>query len=62
MNTHIMLDIETLGTGSYSLVLSIGAVEFSLSGETFRQFSINLPILEQIINPTVEVDMETIKW
>lgn len=60
--THIMLDIETLGTGSNSLVLSIGAVEFSLSGTTFRQFSVNLPILEQIINPTVEVDMDTIKW
>lgn len=57
-----MLDIETLGTGSNSLVLSIGAVEFSLSGNTFRQFSINLPILEQIVNPTVDIDMETIKW
>lgn len=62
MTTHIMLDIETLGTGSNSLVLSIGAVEFSLSGATFRQFSVNLPILEQIINPTVEVDIDTIKW
>ena len=62
MNTHIMLDIETLGTGSNSLVLSIGAVEFSLAGTTFRQFSTNLPILEQIINPTVEVDIDTIKW
>lgn len=62
MTTHIMLDIETLGTSSNSLVLSIGAVEFSLSGATFRQFSINLPVLEQIINPAVEVDMDTIKW
>lgn len=28
MNTHIMLDIETLGTGSHAAVLSIAAVEF----------------------------------
>lgn len=59
---HIMLDIETLGTGSNSLVLSIGAVEFNLAGDTFRQFQITLPVLEQIINPTVELDMDTIKW
>lgn len=62
MSTHIMLDIETLGTGSNSLVLSIGAVEFGLGGIAFRQFSVNLPVLEQIINPIVEVDMDTIKW
>jgi exodeoxyribonuclease VIII len=62
MNTHIMLDIETLGTGSNSLVLGIGAVEFSLSGATFRQFSINLPVLEQILNPNVQVDVDTISW
>lgn len=62
MSTHIMLDIETLGTGSNSLVLSIGAVEFTLGGTVHRMFSVNLPVLEQIINPTVEVDMATIKW
>lgn len=57
-----MLDIETLGTGSNSLVLSIGAVEFGLDGTTYRMFSVNLPVLEQIINPMVEVDIDTIKW
>lgn len=62
MNTHIMLDIETLGTSSNSLVLSIGAVEFTLGGTVHRMFSVNLPVLEQIINPIVEVDIDTIKW
>lgn len=41
-----MLDIETLGTSSNSLVLSIGAVEFTLGGTVHRMFSVNLPVLE----------------
>lgn len=40
---HIMIDLETLGNVHNSVILSIGAVEFSLStGELGRQFYINV--------------------
>lgn len=62
MNTHVMLDIETLGTDSKSLVLSISAVEFTLGGETGRKFEMALPVLEQLLHHEVVVDMSTICW
>lgn len=59
---HVMLDIETLGTSSNSIVLSIGAVEFDLLGNVDRMLVVNLPVLEQILNPNVQVDIDTVNW
>ena len=28
MTTHVMIDLETMGTGSYAAIISIGAVKF----------------------------------
>lgn len=40
---HIMIDIETLGTNSYSIILSIGAVYFDIeTGETGETFYVKI--------------------
>lgn len=59
---HLMLDIETMGTKSNSLILSIAAVEFNIeSGKTNREF-------EGFINPKsslelgFDIDAETLMW
>lgn len=40
--THIMLDLETLGTSPGCAILSIGAVEFNPRGRTGAQFYVNV--------------------
>jgi hypothetical protein len=39
MNKHVMLDLETLGTGPNATIIGIGAVAFTLDGEIHEQFS-----------------------
>lgn len=57
-----MLDIETLGTQSNSVVLSISSVQFNLStGEMGNEFHIDLNIDEQLKNKGI-VDYATIMW
>lgn len=57
---HIMLDIETLGTGSSSIILSIGAVKF-----TSREI---LNTLHLVIDPEsseqygLKMDASTVMW
>lgn len=42
---HVMLDIETLGNQSNSVITSLGAVEFNLeTGETGREFWQNIDV------------------
>jgi len=60
--TDIMLDLETLGTDSNSVVISISAVEFNRrTGKIGREFEIGLDKFEQIEKGGV-VDTATVEW
>lgn len=59
---HIMLDIETYGTSSNAVVVSISAVIFDMkTGEIGEEFEIGLDINEQVIKGGI-IDQETIDW
>ena len=60
--THIMLDIETLGTDSNALVVSISAVQFDLGSQDIgERFEIGLNQEQQLANGAVK-DQETVDW
>lgn len=59
----VMIDIETLSTGSNAAVLSIGAVKFNpntgVMGETFHQ---RVNFTEAVTGQIGQVDIDTVKW
>lgn len=59
---HLMIDLETLGTGPNSVFLSLAAVQFSLEdgkiGDYFRQ---NVEI-QSALNAGLQVDGATVEW
>jgi hypothetical protein len=60
--SHVMVDIETLGNRSNSVILSLGAVEFDIStGRTGREFYKNIS-LESCMELGLTFDASTIKW
>lgn len=60
--SHLMLDLETMGTKSNSAIISIGAVEFDiLTGKTGREFYRNVS-LQSCISLGLVVDADTIMW
>lgn len=60
--TDIMIDIETLGTGTNAVVLSIGAVKFDIEkGKIGSTFHMALDIQEQM-NAGRVVDAQTLAW
>lgn len=59
---HIMIDIETMGTKSYSAILSIGAVEFDLETGCFgNTFYVNID-LDSCLTAGLKTDDDTIEW
>lgn len=59
---HIMVDIETMGTDSYSAIVSIGALEFDINtGKTGREFYTNVD-LQSCIDIGLIVNGATIMW
>ena len=59
---NVMIDIETLGTKSYSAILSIAAVEFDLdTGEFGNTFYVNVD-KESCKNVGLKTDDETVEW
>lgn len=59
---NLMLDIESLGSTSNSVILSIGAVEFDINtGETGRTFYETID-LEDCLRLGLKVSAGTIKW
>jgi len=60
--TDVMLDLETLGTDSNSVVISISAVEFNRkTGKLGREFEMGLDKFEQIEKGGI-VDTATVEW
>jgi len=59
---HLMLDIETMGTESFSSIVSIGALEFDIeTGNTGEEFYVNVD-LQSCINLGLKVNGSTIMW
>lgn len=59
---HLMLDIETMGNGSFSSILSIGALEFDIeTGETGKEFYVNVD-LQSCMDLGLVVSASTIMW
>ena len=60
--TDIMLDLETLGVDSNSVVISISAVEFNRkTGKIGREFEIGLDATEQEIRGGI-INQSTLDW
>jgi hypothetical protein len=60
MRKDIMLDIETLGTGSNATIFQISAVSFDI--ETGNHYSTFNGIADISKNKTLKVDGSTLKW
>lgn len=59
---HLMVDIETMGTGFNSAIVSIAAVEFDIdTGLTGRTFQIKVS-LKSCLDVGMKVDADTILW
>ena len=59
---HLMIDLETLGSKSNSVILSIGAVEFNLdTGETGRTFYQNISI-QSCLDHGLKIEGENVLW
>ncbi|MBP0998431.1 3'-5' exoribonuclease [Serratia fonticola] len=59
---HLMLDLETMGTGTYAPIISIGAVFFDPStGNIGKEFSVNVS-LESSMRHRARPDASTILW
>ena len=57
-----MLDLETLGNGSRSVIISIGAVEFDPeSGALGREFYVNVDP-QSCVSAGLEIDASTVMW
>jgi len=59
---HLMVDIETLSTGSNAVICSIAAIPFCpYSGETGEAFARNIDI-QSCLDVGLQVDGQTIYW
>lgn len=61
MNEHIMLDLETFGTKPGSVLRSIGAVAFDLSGKTGVEFYRNISE-QSCLDAGLTKDQSTVDW
>jgi hypothetical protein len=57
---HVMVDLETLGNGSHSAILSIGAVQFDETG-TGEQFYTRVDA-ESCVATGMKMDVSTVLW
>jgi hypothetical protein len=59
---HLMLDLETMGSESFSSIISIGALEFDIeTGKTGKEFYVNVD-LQSCMDLGLIVNGSTIMW
>lgn len=58
---HLMLDLETFGTRPGCVVLSIGAVEFDMSGRCHKRFHAHMETEPQVA-AGLHIDPRTVDW
>ncbi len=62
MMNHVMLDLETLGQGSNSVITSIGAVQFDIvTGQTGKKFKMNVDI-DSCLGAGLKIESGTVLW
>lgn len=61
MKKRIMIDLETLGTGSSSVILSIGAVEFDYIEGLGAEFYVNVNV-DTCLEAGLKIDGDTLMW
>ena len=60
--THLMLDLETLGTNPQSVITQIGACYFDMrTGDIGDKFSVNIQI-QDCLNHGLVLDGSTVRW
>lgn len=59
--THVMVDIETMGNRHNAPIISIGAIQFDLDGNTFERFE-KVITLDSSMAIGCEPDASTIIW
>lgn len=60
-NNHVMLDLETMGNGSQSAIIAIGAVAFDFKNGVYSKFYQNIH-LETSLKAGMKVDGSTVEW
>lgn len=60
-SSHIMLDLETLGKGSNSVIIAIGAVLFNPQGGTTHDFYCTIDP-EDAVREGLQMDASTVMW
>jgi len=59
---HVMLDLETMGNKSNSVICSLGAVEFDIeTGETGREFYTRID-MQSCLERGLIVNADTVEW
>lgn len=58
---HFMIDLETLGTKSNSVILSIGVAQFDLRGSVMAVFHRGV-LVDSCLKAGLQVDGSTIEW
>lgn len=61
MNTHVMIDLETMSTESNAAICSIGAVKFTESGEILDTFYCTVDVAD-CKKHGLHIDPKTIEW
>lgn len=64
-NTHVMLDIETLGTGANAIILQIAMVKFGLNdqnGETMKTIVNVFPCIKEQHDEGRTMTFDTVNW
>lgn len=57
-----MLDLETLGVGSFSVIASIGAVEFNPNGGSISREHYTRINIQSCLNKGLKIDGDTVVW
>src|SRR5260370_42586610 len=58
---HVMVDLETMGTGHNAAITQIGAVLFTIDGKIHDEYD-ELVALESSMKAGMAVDAGTVKW
>ena len=62
MSKHLMIDIETFGDTSNSVIVSIGAIRFDMeTGELFEQFYDRIDI-DSCLKAGLKINGSTLRW
>lgn len=60
--SHVMIDLETLGTGSYAAILSIGAVVFDPDTQSLGREFYAVVDPQSCVDHGLRIDVSTVMW